>query len=88
MDYNVRDVQFVQCSAFSNLYHPECKKYTDFGVDYFSFKKFQKPQKYILRVPYDIIVIALIYFIIHYYIYFPFVLLIINNKTPLKMSYY
>ena len=61
MDYNVRDVQFVQCSAFFNWYHPECEKYTD--LDYwcrlFLFQKFQKPPKYILSIdPYDIIAIA------------------------------
>ena len=63
MDYNVRDVQFVQCSAFCNWYHPECEKYTD--LDYwcglFLLQKFQKLQKYILSIgPYDSIGIALL----------------------------
>ena len=59
------------------------KIYIDKNLDYFCSKTFNNQNIFIKYSPppHDI---ALLYFIIHYYIVFlSFVLLVINNKTPL-----
>ena len=58
------------------------KIYIDTNLDYFCSKTLNNQNIFIkYSPPHDI---ALLYFIIHYYIVFlSFVLLVINNKTPL-----
>ena len=77
MDYNVRDVQFVQCSAFCNWYHPECEKYTDLRllVWIISLVKISKTPKIYIKYRAPMIVLLLLY-----YYYIDFFLCVIDNK--------